>query len=212
MSPGFAVGFHGKVPARGDFVGHGLPRAVLGPWDAWLSGALGEAGRRLGASWERLFPAAPVWRFALSAGLCGEAPLAGVLMPSADRVGRLYPFTVAATLPGATDIAAVPVACAGWFARAEAVAADACRAGAGVEGLPARMAILSRPDIDGSETGAVVKGLVGPLPDAASLWWSRGGGRVAPSLLTCSGLPGGARLAAFLDGAWTRWGWEDLEG
>ncbi|MCG5244320.1 type VI secretion system-associated protein TagF, partial [Azospirillum doebereinerae] len=44
------VGFHGKLPARGDFVGHGLPREVLDPWDVWLSAALGEAGRRLGGA------------------------------------------------------------------------------------------------------------------------------------------------------------------
>lgn len=218
MSNGLAVGFrgvgfHGKVPARGDFVGHGLPREVLDPWDGWLATALGEAGRQLGNGWERLFVSAPVWRFALSAGLCGGAPVAGILMPSADRVGRLYPFTIAAALPEPADLSLTPAACAGWFARAEAVAADACRAGADVEGLPARLAILGPPEADmvGAGTAALVGRLTGPLPECASLWWTRGGGRVAPSLLACRGLPGGARLAAFLDGAWDRWGWEDLE-
>ncbi|PWC34450.1 hypothetical protein TSO352_18020 [Azospirillum sp. TSO35-2] len=205
------VGFHGKVPARGDFVGHGLPREVLGPLDGWLSAALGEAGRRLGGEWETLFGQAPVWRFALSAGLCGAAPLAGVWLPSADRVGRLYPFTIVASLPAGLDLAAVPAACAGWFTRAEAVADDACRAGADVEGLPARLAILGRPDAErvSATTRALLDRLSGPLPAGASLWWTRGGGRVAPSLLSCAGLPAGPRLAAFLDGAWDRWGWEN---
>ena len=205
------IGFHGKVPARGDFVGHGLPREVLDPWDVWLSAALGEAGRHLGASWERLFVGAPVWRFALSAGLCGETPLVGILMPSADRVGRLYPFTLAASLPDDLALAAAPTACAAWFNRAEAVAADACRVGADVDGLPARLAILGRPEPEpvSPASAAMVARLAGPLPEGASLWWTRGGGRVAPSLLSCPGLPGGARLTAFLDGAWDRWGWED---
>lgn len=214
MSAGFAVGFHGKVPARGDFVGYGLPRGLLMLWDGWLSEVLAGAGRHLGAPWERMFQAAPVWRFGLSAGLCGDAPLAGILMPSADRVGRLYPFTIVTTLPAGTNLAVVPAACASWFARAEALAADACRAGADVDALPARMAILGRPDVEGADPAlaAVVVEQLGPLPPLASLWWSRGGGRVPPSLLTCCGLPGAKRAAAFLDGAWGRWGWFDLEG
>ncbi|WP_448207302.1 type VI secretion system-associated protein TagF [Azospirillum sp. sgz302134] len=214
MSAGFAVGFHGKVPARGDFVGYGLPRGVLLPWDAWLSAMLDSALRHLGTSWAGLFLQAPVWRFALSAGLCGDAPLAGILMPSADRVGRHYPFTIVTALPGDMDLATVPAACIEWFARAEAVAEDACHAGADVEALPARMAILGRPDVEDADPmlAEVVEELLGPLPPLASLWWSRGGGRVAPSLVTCCGLPRASRVPALFDGAWTRWGWEDLEG
>lgn len=205
------MGFHGKVPGRGDFVGHGLPPAVLGPWDRWLSAALGEAGRQLGAEWESLFAQAPVWRFALSAGLCGGAPLIGVWMSSTDRVGRPYPFTIAAGLPAGFDIADAPAACAAWLTRAESLAADACRAGADVEGLPARLAILGRPEPErvGAATRALLGRLSGPLPADASLWWTRGAGRVAPSLLSCPGLPAAPRPTAFLDGAWTRWGWEN---
>lgn len=207
------VGFHGKVPARGDFVGHGLPGAVLGPWDRWLSAALGEAGRRLGAEWETLFAQAPVWRFALSAGLCGATPLVGVWMPSADRVGRPYPFTIAAGLPAGFDIADAPAACAAWLSRAESLAADACRAAADVEGLPARLAILGRPEPErvSPATRALLDRLSGPLRADASLWWTRGAGRIAPSLLSCPGLPAAPRPTAFLDGAWTRWGWENAD-
>lgn len=205
------MGFHGKVPARGDFVGHGLPPAVLGPWDRWLSAALGEAASQLGAEWESLFVQAPVWRFALSAGLCGATPLIGVWMSSADRVGRPYPFTIAAGLPAGFDIADAPAACAAWLARAESLAADACRAGADVEGLPARLAILGRPEPErvGAATRALLGRLSGPLRADASLWWTRGAGRIAPSLLSCPGLPVAPRPTAFLDGAWTRWGWEN---
>ncbi|WP_085557229.1 type VI secretion system-associated protein TagF [Azospirillum agricola] len=205
------VGFHGKVPARGDFVGHGLPREVLEPWDGWLATALAETRRRLGGGWERCFAGAPVWRFALSAGLCGDAPLIGVLRPSADRVGRLYTFTIAAALPDTLDLSAAPGACTAWFTRAEAIATGACRTGADVEGLPARLALLGRPEPECPHPIAValVRRLAGPLAAGSSLWWTRGGGDVEPSLLSCRGLPGGARPTAMLDGAWDRWGWED---
>ena len=78
----------------------------------------------------------------------------------------------------------------------------------------ARLALLGRPEPEPVHPASVamVEQLAGPLPDGASLWWTRGGGRVAPSLLACPGLPGGARLTAFLDGAWDRWGWDDRTG
>lgn len=214
MSAGFAVGFFGKLPARGDFVGVGLPGDLVGRWDRWLSGVMAVAERKLGAAWEDRFTSAPVWRFALAGGLCGDVPMTGILMPSADRVGRRYPFTVAATLPPGTDLALVPGAALDWFARAESIAADACRAGADVEALPARMAILGRPYVEDADPAlaAAVLDRVGPLSARSSLWWSRGGGRLAPSLLACEGLPAGTRPLAFLDGHWARWGWDDLAG
>lgn len=211
MSSSFLIGFHGKLPARGDFIGHGLPRTVIEPWDNWLARALSEAVRRLGPGWERLFRSAPAWRFALPGGLCGEAPLIGILMPSTDKVGRHYPFTVLASLPGMTDLALVPGGCAEWFTRAEAVVADACRAGADVAALPARLAILGRPIPDPGDGGPrrLVTDLLGDIGPDASLWWTRGGGGVEPSMVTCRGLPQGARATALLDGAWERWGWQD---
>lgn len=216
MSAALAVGYHGKVPARGDFVGHGLPRGILDPWDGWLSQGLAEAARQLGGRWERAAAEAPVWRFALSAGLCGDAPLVGVLMPSLDRVGRFYPFTVAAALrspsAGPVALAALPVTCAGWLARAESVAAAACREGADLDALPARMAILGRPEVERRALPAsVVERLVGPVPDGASLWWTRGDGRCAPTILSCAGMPSAARFVALLDGAWASRGWDDLD-
>ena len=133
----------------------------------------------------------------------GEAALA------ADLTGRLR----AAGFSARAAIADTPAACAAWLSRAEALAADACRAGADVEGLPARLAILGRPEPErvSAATRALQNRLSGPLGEDASLWWTRGAGRVAPSLLSCSGLPAGPRLTAFLDGAWSRWGWENAE-
>ena len=78
------LGWFGKVPARGDFVCHGLPPAWVAGWDACLQQVL-----RLGGL--RDFPP---WRFlAWPEGAQGVA-WAGVLVPSHDRVGRVFPFTV----------------------------------------------------------------------------------------------------------------------
>ncbi|WP_035692613.1 type VI secretion system-associated protein TagF [Azospirillum halopraeferens] len=210
--PPFGPGFHGKLPARGDFVQQGLPPAFLTPWDDWVRGALVESRMRLGAAWERLFAAGPVWRFALSPGLCGDTAVAGVLLPGADRVGRLYPFTVAASLPAGIDLAAVPFTGAAWYGRAEAAArrGDPDAVAAAVTAL-APPPGTAAPDTDIPLHRARLRAMVGDLPDRPSLWWTRGGHWVTPSLVACRGLPAGERFAAFLDNGWQRWGWHDLE-
>ena len=50
----------------------------------------------LGESWRDAYNSAPIWRFWLGAGFCGEAVL-GAFMASIDGVGRHFPLTVFAT-------------------------------------------------------------------------------------------------------------------
>jgi type VI secretion system protein ImpM len=101
--PGLRLGFYGKIPSRGDFVRHGLSRAVVSCWDDWLQRVLVEASLQKGADLAAAWDAAPVWRLALDAGLCGPAPLLGVMLPSADRSGRRFPLLCAAE--GTMDLA-----------------------------------------------------------------------------------------------------------
>lgn len=211
----FGPGFYGKVPARGDFVAVGLPRSFLNPWDTWLQGALTESRIRIGAAWDRLFAASPVWRFTLSPGLCGPRAVAGVMVPSADRVGRLYPFMLAAALPVGVDMATVPFGCAPWFGRAEEAALAACQAGAEIDRIAADLGALGLPNPGFSARNPVHRArlieMVGTLPDTPSIWWTRGAHWVTPSLLACRSLPSNERFAAFIDNGWDRWGWEDLD-
>ena len=122
MSVGSGAGFHGKVPARGDFVTANLPPAFLEPWDAWLQAGIAASRQQLGERWLPLYLESPMWRFVLSAGACGPSTWAGVLMPSVDKVGRYFPLTIARQLPrGASAIETVTGAEA-WFERAEQAA------------------------------------------------------------------------------------------
>ncbi len=84
------TGFHGKLPAAGDFVTRGLPTGFAAFWDGWAARHLArregwpEGGLRL-----RL--------------VSGGKVAAGVVVPGADRVGRRFPlaaFVIAETLPG----------------------------------------------------------------------------------------------------------------
>lgn len=81
------MGFFGKLPSRGDFIRIGLSRLATTAWDRWLSSVLPDAPDA-----SRL----PPWRFAFWPGVCGPAALTGVLLPSHDRIGRLFPLLIAA--------------------------------------------------------------------------------------------------------------------
>lgn len=169
------TGFHGKLPARGDFVRAGLPREFLAPWDAWISAMMAEAQGRLGEAWDAAWDGAPPCRFLLAAELCGPHRVVGVWLPSRDRVGRAYPLTlVMQDAAGRTGP---------FMERAE-------RAG---------LAALA----DGLDPAALALCLAPPWPDAADppsppghdSLWRQGRGWVA-----CAGLPDTGMFAALLLG------------
>src|SRR4051794_39978953 len=94
MTDAAAPGFFGKIPSRGDFLSRRIPPAVAASWENWLQElTLGvrETGER---GWQDAWLTAPLWHFVLGRNLAGPHGAAGVLVASADRVGRLFPFTV----------------------------------------------------------------------------------------------------------------------
>jgi type VI secretion system protein ImpM len=152
------TGLYGKVPAHGDFVRRGLPSSFVSPWDAWLAAGIAAARERLGPHWEAAWDSAPAWRFALPPGMCGPDPVAGVMLPSQDQVGRRFPITLAALLaPGAAppDVA--------WFDALEAAAlagqagladADALSAALPLPGAPILATAFALPLIAPRDPGA----------------------------------------------------------
>ena len=77
----------GKLPGHGDFIARGMPGDVRETIDLWLAEWLAAARAACGASFESAYEAAAPWLF--------EGPNAtAVLMPSMDRVGRLFPLLV----------------------------------------------------------------------------------------------------------------------
>lgn len=120
------AGFHGKMPANGDFVARRLPRSFTDPWHGWLEDGLEASRAALGVDWLDLYLNAPVWRFALSGGACGPDPVAGVVIPSVDKVGRYFPLSVVCPLPANAVASLLPLARAeSWFAAAETLALTA---------------------------------------------------------------------------------------
>jgi type VI secretion system protein ImpM len=119
------VGFYGKLPTHGDFLRRRVSDAFVDVWDAWLQSCIVASRDALADRWLDVYLTSPVWRFVCAAGACGPAPVAGVMVPSVDRVGRYFPLTLVVELPGETTITAVPDDAREFFDNAEQLVLDA---------------------------------------------------------------------------------------
>lgn len=86
-------GVFGKLPAKRDFIALHLPREVLEPYETWVQGAMAASRNRLGQGFEDRYLVSPIWRFVLGAEILGRS-CTGAIMPSIDRVGRMFPLTI----------------------------------------------------------------------------------------------------------------------
>ncbi len=195
--PGFPVtGCFGKLPARGDFLLRGLPRSFADPWHGWLADGLQRSRDAMGAGWLPAYLNAPIWRFALAAGVCGPQPAVGVLMASVDKAGRYFPLTVAA-LPTALPPEGVQGDAVGaaWFDAADELAFGALAADLDVEDFAGRVTALAAPPA--LPPAAPIRS---PAAGAWAGWGTPGGEGVAAQSLVTDGLPDPAGFAGFLAG------------
>jgi type VI secretion system protein ImpM len=130
MSPPVTVpGWYGKLPTLGDFASRRLEADFVEPWDLWLGEGMAAQREALGDAWLEAYLNSPTWRFVLMPevlpSLTPQRPLAGVLMPSVDRVGRYFPLTIVAGLPSVPRSAAGIEQLLGWLHRLEDLALDA---------------------------------------------------------------------------------------
>jgi type VI secretion system protein ImpM len=176
------IGVHGKIPARGDFVQAGLPRAFIDPWDCWMQRMLAASRAILGEVWLPAWLEAAVWRFALTPGTCGPDAVIGVWMPSVDSVGRYYPLTLAAVVADADSPELIRQG-GGFLAAAECVGRDAVENELAPDELAARLvaAVMSAHTAAGAD----------PLlcPSEGGLWWTEGAPRVPAGVFASEGLP-----------------------
>lgn len=143
-----SLGYFGKIPAADDFVSLGLPRAFVDVWDQWLRKAFTHSREQLGEQWLDCYLTSPMWRFALSSGICGSAPWTGVLIPSVDRVGRYFPFTLAAKLSPGISVLLVFTSAEHWFEKVEKLALFALDDTFELNTFQQRLQILGTPEVD----------------------------------------------------------------
>lgn len=148
MSDGGPYGWYGKMPSLGDFARCALSPAFIQTWDAWLQDMLIAGRNALGPRWQECYMTAPIWRFALGPALCGAHPVAGVVMPSVDRVGRQFPLCIAAEATSQDWPGCLPAYCAlePAFSDLENAALAMLEDGATQQVLAERLAELPHPD------------------------------------------------------------------
>lgn len=147
-------GWYGKLPTLGDFASRRLDASFIDPWDAWLAQGIATLREQSGETWLDAYLASPVWRFVLMPGVLGEQAVAGVLMPSVDRVGRYFPLTLAAPLPALPGSGAEVEALLNWLHQLDDAAADALHDDWDVDQLEAELARLPLPAMAASTSHA----------------------------------------------------------
>lgn len=225
------VGYYGKIPSKGDFISRQLPRGFIDTWDQWLQECIVTSRRQLNSSWLDNYLISPIWRFAVSSGICNESAWIGILMPSVDQVGRYFPLTVA--LPIMSYLSPLDLIHdeQHWFVNAELVAQSALNQEIELPDLDAKIDTLGLPEIFSKPYYKESKSKIFfyenywhmELADTQSLapyineicrytlkqhfnrlcfWWTQGSERVKPSLIITDGLLPAYQYSSFLNGAW----------
>lgn len=225
------VGLFGKLPAHGDFIYRDLPTNFINAWDSWLQGFVGSSQEQIGEAWLDIYLTSPIWRFAFSEGVIDQYNWAGILLPSVDRVGRYFPFSIATRLP-ATSNAMEIINNSQWFGPMEAAALKALDGQLHIDDLveeinchQVNLSLIYTPSPpQGNKTGTVIKmdfeeqsphSIFPHLLDSSlkeslssySVWSTQGSQRVEPCLFYSRGLPQMRGVAAMMDGQWEQWGW-----
>jgi type VI secretion system protein ImpM len=227
-----STGLFGKLPAHGDFLHRNLPSKAINEWDKWLQTFIGSTQERLGESWLEIYLTSPIWRFCLSSGTLDNSAWAGIMLPSVDRVGRYFPFSILRKLPESMSLADFALSQRSWYDKIESLALRALDGQLIVDRLLEELNLISLGPTDGYQRQASAKlaaGLVVDLdldePDNSaalphlldafvsntftsfSYWHTSGSDRVEPCIFVTQGLPPPAGGAALFDGLWENWEW-----
>lgn len=161
------IGFFGKLPTHGDFVSSGVGRKLQGALDAWLQSSLQAIQTEFGSQWERRFRSMPSWRFVVERDLWGPATLAGVIVPSLDRVGRNFPLVVAAQLHGFSEDPRSLCLDDTWFIAIEGLAETSARRDFDIDTFTTGLKWLRLPRPGQFDDGMEQSSLIPP----GTLWW-----------------------------------------
>jgi type VI secretion system protein ImpM len=224
------IGVYGKLPGHGDFVSRHLPSPLLNHWDAWLQAFIGSSQERLGQDWLTIYLTSPIWRFAFSSGVLDERQWLGILLPSVDKVGRYFPFSVLLPVPGDAALVELLSEQNDALSPLEDIALQALDEGFLVEEFLARAQSVALPayssrqwrrvshqpgpmQVDcpsadfGRATPRLLDGLLGTCFSSYSIWTSQGSDRVNACMALTPGLPSSSASTALLDGHWQGWQW-----
>jgi type VI secretion system protein ImpM len=210
------LGFYGKLPTYGDFIQKRLPTDFVNPWHEWLQSGMLALRERDPDGWMSYYLNCPAWSFVLAGGICGQQPVAGVTIPSVDRVGRYFNFTMASILPEKINPAVFSNTQSDWLDGLENLALSVLEEEMdqdGIDDLINEMAaelnwsptpystFRSGPDyaklVPGDSSGVsgmlpeMLHRLIAREHESYGLWWHHGSSQVGAQLVSCANMPSG---------------------
>ncbi len=226
------TGLFGKLPAHGDFIHRNLASGFITSWDDWLQHFVAGSREQLGEDWLNIYLTSPIWRFVFSAGVIDANCWAGIMMPSVDRVGRYFPFTVASRLPAETSPVEFINLQTGWYTEIESLALQALDGQLMIDDLAVQLKntelqagsnyrnaarimenntlLMDMPRDEQSPASVyphMLETLLQKNFNSYSVWSTRGSERIRPCVFFVQGLPAVSQVPAMLDGQWNQWGW-----
>ncbi|MFL0799644.1 MAG: type VI secretion system-associated protein TagF [Agarilytica sp.] len=227
------TGLFGKLPAHGDFIYRDLPTGFINVWDEWLQGYVASAQEQLGERWLELYLISPIWRFAFSEGVVDGNVWAGIMLPSVDRVGRYFPFSVVTKLPGDTNPVDFICTRRNWFQAMEDAALNALDGQIAIEELveelndsfpmkndtyrrggsldtPSKMMVplSNNEQAPNMVLPYMLDACLSSSLQSYSVWSTSGSETIHPGMFISKGLPALNGVAAMLDGCWDQWQWQ----
>ncbi len=207
-------GYFGKLPTLGDFVHRLLPQDFANGWHEWLQQSMAFAREALADDFLTYYLNCPVWKFLLSPGVCGVQAVAGLTIPSVDKVGRYFNFTLATVLPAGTDPCTYALGNRDGLMELENLALDILEHDYPKEEIELKVRDLSfqfnappaihhdfetGPDFirvskDGAfpfadQAGGLLTHLITQSLGEYSIWWYGQAGQTESQMVVCSGLP-----------------------
>jgi len=94
-----SVGYYGKLPDRGDFISKNISTELEQALHRLGSSLIAYGRDRHGDAFAAVFSEMPLFAIVAGSGVMIDRSISGVFGPSADAVGRLFPFFVITDAP-----------------------------------------------------------------------------------------------------------------
>lgn len=231
MSSQYITGLFGKLPAHGDFIHRNLPADFINHWDEWLQRYIATSQELLGESWLNIYLTSPIWRFTFTPGVVDGRAWAGIMMPSVDRVGRYFPFSILTQLPENLNPLEFITLYSGWFDETEELCFQALEGELQADDMMDQIlnidynnnsayqrtgpttespAILVDMDVEQPTASVypyILDSLLSKSFSSYSTWSTQGSELVTPCFFTVQGLPSPGGVTAMMDGQWSQHNW-----
>lgn len=227
------IGLYGKLPAHGDFVQRNLPAGFINVWDEWQQHFIAGTKEQLSENWLDIYLTSPLWRFVFSSGVVDENNWAGVMIPSVDRVGRYFPFSIVKKLPQSINAFEFMKMQSEWFSTIESLALAALDGQIMIDDLANELDNLNvdltsnysllgfNMESDGFQFDMsfednsmsevyplLLNSIMTKTFQSYSVWQTTGSERVGPCMFTSQGLPDVQKMPAMMTGEWKNYQWQ----